>query len=90
MQCFRRGSDVLSFGGHHVKYDLLQILGMAFLVLGGQGVIRQLVDHRNAGLLGWLPGGFAASVTVYVVAVVIGAGLAGWARGQVKAVRRTS
>ena len=73
-----------------MKYDLLQILGMALLVLGGQGAIGQLVDHDNVGLLGWLPGGFAASVTVYVVAVVIGAGLAGWARGRAKAARRTS
>lgn len=73
-----------------MKYDVFQILGMAFLVLGGQGAIRQLVDHGNAGLLGWLPGGFAVGITVHVVAAAIGAGLAGWARGQAKAVRRTS
>lgn len=73
-----------------MKYDVLHILGMALLVLGGQGAIRQLVDHGNAGLLGWLPGGFAASITVYVVAVALGAAVAGWARGQAKAVGRGS
>ncbi|MFG2022941.1 hypothetical protein [Streptomyces sp. NPDC048825] len=73
-----------------MKYDVLQILGMALLVLGGQGAIRQLVDHDNAGLLGWLPGGFAVSITVYVVAAAIGATVAGWARGQAKAAGRRS
>ncbi|MDQ1013685.1 hypothetical protein [Streptomyces afghaniensis] len=69
-----------------MKYDVLQILGVALLVLGGQGAIRQLVDHDNAGLLGWLPGGFAASITVHVVAVVIGVVVAGRARGKAKEV----
>jgi hypothetical protein len=73
-----------------VKYDAFQILGVALLVLGGQGAIRQLVDHGNAGLLGWLPGGFAASITVYFVAVAIGAIVASWARGQAKAIGRRS
>ncbi|HZH27381.1 MAG TPA: hypothetical protein VEY95_09375 [Azospirillaceae bacterium] len=73
-----------------MKYDVLQILGVALIVLGGQGAIRQLVDHSNAGLLGWLPGGFAASITVYLVAVAIGAVVAGWAHGQAKAVGRRS
>lgn len=63
-----------------MKYDAFQILGVALLVLGGQGAIRQLVDHDNAGLLGWLPGGFAASITVYAVAVATGAVVAAWAR----------
>ncbi|MDN0194584.1 hypothetical protein [Streptomyces sp. S.PNR 29] len=73
-----------------MKYDVLQILGVALLVLGGQGAIRQLVDHDNAGLLGGLPGGFAAGITVYLVAVAIGAVVAGWARGKAKAVGRRS
>ncbi|NBE51841.1 hypothetical protein [Streptomyces boluensis] len=71
-----------------MKYDALQILGVALLVLGAQGAIRQLVDHGNAGLLAWLPGGFAAGITVHVAAVVVGAVLAGWARGRAKAGRK--
>ncbi|MCX4967420.1 hypothetical protein OHA98_22180 [Streptomyces sp. NBC_00654] len=73
-----------------MKYDIFQTLGVALLVLGGQGAIRQLVDHDNAGLLGRLPGGFAASITVYVVAVAIGAAVAGWARGKAKAIGQRS
>ncbi|TLS46562.1 hypothetical protein FE633_08715 [Streptomyces montanus] len=72
-----------------MKYDLLQTLGVALLVLGAQGAIRQLVDHGNAGLLGWLPGGFAASITVYVLAVALGAVVAGWARGKARTVGRS-
>lgn len=56
-----------------MKNGIYQVLGVALLAVGAQGAIRQLVDHHNAGLLGWLPGGFAASITVYVLAVVIGA-----------------
>lgn len=68
-----------------MKHGLYQALGMALLVIGAQGAIRQLVDHDNAGLLGWLPGGFAASITVYVLAVVIGAIIAGQAHNARKA-----
>ncbi|KLJ01244.1 hypothetical protein ABZ114_15130 [Streptomyces albidoflavus] len=60
-----------------MKHGLYQVLGMALLVVGAQGAIRQLVDHDDAGLLGWLPGGFAASITAYVLAVLIGAIIAG-------------
>ncbi|MDT0615685.1 hypothetical protein [Streptomyces lancefieldiae] len=73
-----------------MKYDVLQVLGVALLVLGGQGAIRQLVDHGNTGLLGWLPGGFTASIAVYLVAVTMGAVVAAWARGRAKAVGRRS
>ncbi|MPY56774.1 hypothetical protein [Streptomyces spongiae] len=73
-----------------MKYDVLQVLGMALLVLGGQGAIRQLVHHDDTGLLGRLPGGFAAGITVYVVAVAVGAVVAGWARNKAKAVRLRS
>lgn len=59
-----------------MKYGLYQVLGLALLVLAAQAAIRQLVDHADAGLLGWLPGGFAASMTVYVLAAVIGAVIA--------------
>ncbi|WP_106437761.1 MULTISPECIES: hypothetical protein [Kitasatospora] len=70
-----------------MKYGILQGLGMVLLVLGGQGAIRQLVDHDDAGLLGWLPGGFAAGIGVHVLAAVGGALLAGWAHDAAKAAR---
>ena len=73
-----------------MKYDVLQVLGVALVVLGGQGAVRQLVDHGDAGLLAWLPGGFAAGLTVHFVAVVLGAVVASWARGRARAVGRRS
>ncbi|MEU7103886.1 hypothetical protein ABZ951_02350 [Streptomyces sp. NPDC046215] len=72
------------------KYDIFQGLGVVLLVLGAQGAIRQLIDHDNAGLLGRLPGGFAVSITVYVLAVVIGAAVAGRAHDAAKAAGRRS
>ena len=54
----------------------LLILGMVLLVLGAQGGIRLLSDHENAGILGWLPGGFGVQLAGYVVLVVVGAVLA--------------
>ncbi|MFI5568514.1 hypothetical protein ACIA6T_14430 [Streptomyces sp. NPDC051740] len=75
-----------------MKYAVLQTLGVALVVLGGQGAIRLLVDHDNAGLLAWLPGGFAAGVTVHfvAVAVAVGAVVAGWAHSRAKEVGRRS
>lgn len=73
-----------------MKYDVLQVLGVALVVLGGQGAVRQLVDHGDAGLLAWLPGGFAAGLTVHFVAVALGAVVASWARGRARAVGRRS
>jgi len=67
-----------------MKYDILQGLGVVLLALGAQGAIRQLVNHGNAGLLGWLPGGFTVSITVYLLAVVGGAAVAGWAHAAAK------
>ncbi|WP_424217635.1 hypothetical protein ACN20G_36325 (plasmid) [Streptomyces sp. BI20] len=67
-----------------MKYGFYQVLGMALLVIGAQGAIRQLVDHDNAGLLDWLPGGFAASITVYALAAAIGAVIAGRAHNARK------
>ncbi|CAL9328358.1 hypothetical protein SUDANB15_00017 [Streptomyces sp. enrichment culture] len=71
-----------------MKYDILEGLGVVLLALGAQGAIRQLIDHDKAGLLGWLPGGFAAGITIYVLAIVIGAVVAGWAHGAAKVVGR--
>ncbi|MBE1530784.1 hypothetical protein [Actinomadura algeriensis] len=68
-----------------MKSDVLQIAGMLLLVLGAQGAIRVLIDHDETGLLGGLPGGFPAAVTVYLAGTVVGALLAGWAHGRAKA-----
>ena len=54
------------------------VLGMVLLVVGAQGAIRQLVDHDNAGLPGWLPGGFGVQLTGHIVLAVAGLLLAGW------------
>ncbi|MEV6873403.1 hypothetical protein [Amycolatopsis sp. NPDC051128] len=61
------------------KYVALQILGMVVLALGGQGVVRLLIDHDRAGLLSWLPGGFAAWLTGHCVIALVGVLLTGWA-----------
>jgi hypothetical protein len=58
---------------------------MILLVLGAQGVIRLLFDHDDAGVLQWLPGGFAAQLAGYVVIFIVGAMVA--ARGR-KSLRR--
>ncbi|WP_250034843.1 hypothetical protein [Paractinoplanes maris] len=54
------------------------VMGMVLLVVGAQGAIRQLLDHDNAGLLGWLPGGFGVQLTGHVVLALAGLLLAGW------------
>lgn len=59
------------------------VVGMLLLVLGAQGGIRLMVDHNDAGLLGWLPGGFAVRLACYAVMTVFGVLLA--ARGSAKA-----
>jgi hypothetical protein len=56
------------------------VVGMLLLVLGAQGGIRLMADHADAGLLGWLPGGFAVPLACYAVMTVVGALLA--ARGS--------
>ncbi|MFJ1751498.1 hypothetical protein [Kitasatospora sp. NPDC088134] len=67
-----------------MKYTVLQVLGVALLVLGAQGAIRRLVHHEDAGLLGWLPGGFAVGLTAHLLAAAAGACLAGWAHRAAK------
>ncbi|TWS22409.1 hypothetical protein FK268_19540 [Tsukamurella sputi] len=59
-----------------MRNGIVLVLGVALVVLGGQGAIRILVDHDNAGLLRWMPGGFAVHLSVYVLAVIVGAVLA--------------
>jgi hypothetical protein len=63
----------------------LLVLGMVLLVVGAQGAIRILIDHDNAGLLGWLPGGFGVHLAAYVVLAVAGLLLAGQAKGRTDA-----
>ncbi|WP_336211820.1 hypothetical protein [Nonomuraea sp. LPB2021202275-12-8] len=67
-----------------MKHVTVLIMGMLLLVLGVQGAIRLLADHDDAGLLGWLPGGFAAWLACYAVAAVAGALLAGWGGKKAK------
>ena len=50
----------------------LLIAGMVLLVVAGQGAVRLLIDHQNAGLLTWLPGGFVVQLLVYLVVAGVG------------------
>ncbi|MBY8864018.1 hypothetical protein K7711_46675 [Nocardia sp. CA2R105] len=59
---------------------IMLVVGMVVLVLGAQGGIRLVVDHGNTGLLGWLPGGFAARLVCYVVIAAVGVALASWGK----------
>ncbi|MEV0666250.1 hypothetical protein ACIBI3_19780 [Actinomadura luteofluorescens] len=65
-----------------MKPSIVLPLGVVLLVLGAQGAIRLLADHDNAGLLRWLPGGFAAWLACYAVATVAGVLLAAWAKAR--------
>jgi hypothetical protein len=67
-----------------MKYVALQIAGMVLLVLGAQGAVRLLIDHDNAGVLGYFPGGFAFRLACYAVLAVGGVLLAGWANTRAK------
>jgi hypothetical protein len=67
-----------------MRYTTGLVAGLVLLVLGVQGGIRLIVDHDNAGLLEWLPGGFAAQVSAYAVAAVAGAVLAAWGSAKSK------
>ncbi|MCA2230021.1 hypothetical protein [Nonomuraea aurantiaca] len=67
-----------------MKHVTVLIIGMLLLALGAQGAIRLLADHDNAGLLAWLPGGFAVWLACYAVAAIAGASLAGWASKKAK------
>ncbi|WP_209441431.1 hypothetical protein [Amycolatopsis vancoresmycina] len=48
------------------------VSGMVLLALGAQGGIRLLADHDDRGLLGWVPGGFAACLSCYAVITLAG------------------
>ncbi|WP_029373851.1 hypothetical protein [Mycobacterium sp. UM_WWY] len=59
---------------------IAQVAGVALLVLGAQGGIRLVADHANVGVLGWLPGGFAAQLACYVALAALGVALAIWGK----------
>ncbi|GII81112.1 hypothetical protein Sru01_60940 [Sphaerisporangium rufum] len=67
-----------------MKHVTVLTIGMLLLVLGAQGAIRLIADHDNAGLLAWLPGGFAVWLACYAVVAIIGALLAGWGGKKAK------
>jgi hypothetical protein len=68
-----------------MKHVATLVVGMLLLVLAAQGAIRLLVDHTDAGLLSWLPGGFGVWLLCHAVLTVAGALLA--ARGSAQAKR---
>jgi hypothetical protein len=57
---------------------------MILLVVGAQGLIRMLFDHDEAGVLQWLPGGFAAQLVGYVVIFIAGAMVVARSRTNVR------
>lgn len=61
------------------KYVAVLVAAMVVTAVGGQGVIRLLIDHGHAGLMGWLPGGFVGWLLGYLGLIVIGVLTAGWA-----------
>ena len=67
-----------------VKHLTGLVIGMVLMVLGAQGAIRLLVDHGNAGLLRWMPGGFWVRLVCYLVATIAGASLAAWGARKAK------
>ncbi len=71
-----------------MKFDLLQIIGAALVVVGGQGAIRLLIDHDDTGLLGGLGAPFTVNLVTYLTATLFGVILAGWAHDRAKALGR--
>ena len=72
------------------KYVIVQVLGVALLVLGAQGAIRLLVDNSDSGLVGWIPGGFTGWLIADVVVVLVGIALAWWGQARARAPGSTS
>jgi hypothetical protein len=60
------------------------VLGMVLVVLGAQGGIRLLADHDNAGVLRWLPGGFAAQLSCFAMMTLVGIALAAAGKANVR------
>jgi hypothetical protein len=68
-----------------MRHVIALVAGVVLLALGAQGGIRLVVDHDNAGLLSWLPGGFAARLLCYVLITVVGVALANWGKRRPEA-----
>ncbi|QHC24825.1 hypothetical protein [Streptomyces sp. GS7] len=71
-----------------MKYDVLQIVGAAVMVIAGQSVFRLLIDHGNTGLLGGLGVGFPLLLTAYAALTTAGVLLGGWSHSRAKALGR--
>lgn len=68
-----------------MKYILLQILGMALLVIGIQGAIRVLMSG-DAGLFAWLSSEVSLLMAINVVLALAGGYLLVWAQKKSKKV----
>jgi len=66
-----------------MKYILLQILGMALLVIGIQGAIRVLANG-DAGLFAWLSSEVSLIMAINVVLALAGGYLLVWAQKKTK------
>ncbi|MFE6689313.1 hypothetical protein ACFVFQ_22915 [Streptomyces sp. NPDC057743] len=71
-----------------MKYDVLQIAGMALLVISAQAAVRLLLDHDNTGPLGWFGAGFPVLLTAYLAVTAVGVLLTGWSHTRAKALGR--
>lgn len=60
------------------RFVVAQIAGVALVVLGGQGLVRLLFDHADAGLAGALPGGFPVWAGGHLALLILGMILASW------------
>ena len=54
------------------------------MVLGGQNVIRQIINPADSGLLMWMPGGPSAHIAAGVAVTIAGATLTGWAYAKAR------
>ena len=60
------------------------ILGMILLAIGAQGAVRLLLDADDAGLLSWLPVGFAGQLVAYIALAAVGVALAAWGSNRAR------
>ncbi len=63
-----------------MNYIITQIVGVALIVLGGQGGLRLLANENEPGLLAGLPGDISLKLAVYIAIVIAGATLVAWVR----------
>ncbi|RCH70611.1 hypothetical protein DT019_03735 [Streptomyces sp. SDr-06] len=71
-----------------MKYDVLQIVGAALMVVFVQGALRISVHHDDTGFLGWVPGGFPAQLMAHLALAATGALVGGYAHSRAKALGR--